>query len=55
MGPKMRRLLAEFWENQEVVTRQTGYHGPQFRANCGMKQGGIASPTLFNVAVYSVV
>ena len=31
----MQVLLAEFWENQKVVTRQNRYHGPQFRVTCG--------------------
>ena len=38
-GPKIKRLLAELWENQEVVTRHNGYHGLQFRAACGTTQG----------------
>ena len=51
----MRVLLVEFWDNQEVVNRQNDYHGPYFRATCSTTQGGIASPTIFNVAVNSVV
>ena len=54
-SPNMRALLEEFWENQEVVTSQNGYHGPKFRATHGATQGGIASPTIYNVAVNSVV
>ena len=48
-------LLAKLWDNQEVVTRQNGYHGPQLRATHGTTQGGIGLPTLFKVAVNSVV
>ena len=47
----MQGLLAEFWENREVVTRQNGFYGPYFRATCGTTQGGIEFPKLFNVAV----
>ena len=54
-GPNMQGLLEEFWENQELVTRQNGYHEPHFRATCVMTQRGIASPTLLNVAATSVV
>ena len=48
-GLKMRLILAEFWENQEVVTSKNSYHGTQFRATRGTTQGGIVLPTLFNV------
>ena len=48
-------LLTKFWENQELVTRQNGYHSTNFRATCGTTQVGVASPTLFKVAVDSVV
>ena len=54
-GPKLQVLLAEFWSRQEVVTRQNGLHGTQFRATRGMTQGRLTSPTLFNVEVYRVV
>ena len=54
-GPKLRGLLAEFWSRQELVTRHNGFHGPQLQANRGTTQGGLASTTRFNVAVYSVV
>ena len=55
MGPRMRIILAEFWENQEVVTRKNGHRVPQLRANCGTNKGSFASPTLSNVTPYSVV
>ena len=54
-GPKMWGLLEEFRKNQEVVTSQNVYHGPQFRATCGTTQGGIVPPKILNVAVDSVV
>ena len=53
--PKLRVLLAEFWLRQELVTHQNGFHVPQFQSNRGSTQEGMASPTLFNVAVDSVV
>ena len=49
--PKLRGILEEFWENQELVKRQGGYHGPLFRKTRGTTQGGLAFPTLFNVAL----
>jgi Reverse transcriptase (RNA-dependent DNA polymerase) len=32
MGPNMLRLIRNFWDRQQVVTRQQGYHGPAFPA-----------------------
>ena len=55
--PKLRDLLEEFWSRQEVFTRQNGFHVPQLRLRVtrGMTHKGLASPTLFNVTVDSVV
>ena len=44
-GPHMCRLLAVFWDKQEVFTRQNGYHGLHFRAIREDDQGGLISPT----------
>ena len=38
-----------------MATRYKIYHRPEFRAYHGITQGGIALPTLFNMAVASVV
>ena len=51
----MLRLLRTFWGNQQVVARQSGYHGAPFQPTRGATQGGIVSPTLFNVVVDAVV
>ena len=53
-GLKMQGLMEAFLENQEVVIRQNGYHGPNFRATRCATQGGLASPKIFNVAVDSM-
>ena len=54
-GSKICDILADFWKNQEVVTRQIRYHAPQLRATHGTTKRGLESPTLFNVSVDSVV
>ena len=54
-GPKIWGLLAESWSQQEVFTCQNSFHEPQFLLTRGTTQGGLASPTLLNVAVDSVV
>ena len=47
-------LLVVFWYQQNVLTHQNGYHGPHFKKR-GNTQGGLISPTLFNLIVYNVV
>ena len=54
-GPHMYRLLAVFWDQQEVFTHQNGYHGPHFKSTRGTTQDGIISPTLFNLIVDNMV
>ena len=55
VGDKACTLLARFWEEMQVVARQSGYHGMVFRTSCGVTQGDIISPTLFNIVVDAVV
>ena len=38
-----------------MITRQSGYHVTQFRETHSTTQGGLVSPTLFNVDFNSVV
>ena len=54
-GPRMCRILEVFWDQQEVVTHQNGYHVPHFKENWGTTQGGLISPTLFNLIVNNTV
>ena len=54
-GRHMCNLLVVFWEKQEVVIRQNGYHGPHFRETKGTTQGGLISSTLFNLNVKNMV
>ena len=54
-GPKPRGLLAEIWSRHKLVTFQNGLHGPQFQYTRGMAHGRLALPTLFSMAVDSVV
>ena len=45
----MFRLLENFWDHQQVVSIQNGYHGLAFQDTWGTSQGGLLSQTLFNV------
>ena len=44
-------ILETFWECHQVAPGQNGFHRPAFPAPRGTRQGGIMSPTLFNVVV----
>ena len=55
VGPNTRRLIANYWDKQQIAARQAGYHGPCFTAGSGATQGGLLSPNLFNICVDSVV
>ena len=54
-GPHMCRLLSVFWDQQEVVIHQSGYPGPHFKKTRGTNQGGLISPTIFNLIVDNVL
>ena len=51
----MCRLLAVFWDHQEVINHQNGYHGTHFKETRGTTQGRLISPTLFYLIVNNVV
>ena len=51
----MRGILEEFWEWQEVVTRENGCHGPHIQATRRTTHGGLLSPTLCNIILDNVV
>ena len=55
VGDKACTLLARFWEQMQVVARQSGYHGKALWTSCGVTQGDIISPTIFNIVVDAVV
>jgi hypothetical protein len=47
--------LGTFWASQKIAARQGGYYGRPFAASCGVTQGDIVSPTIFNVCVNTVI
>ena len=54
-GPKMCGVLENFWECQQMVPRQNGFHRMAFPATRGITNGRLVSPTLFNVVVDNVI
>jgi hypothetical protein len=55
MGPALCLILRNFWDQQMVVARQSGYLGDPFAADRGLTQGDVISPTLFNLVCNAVV
>jgi len=55
VGPCMHGILKAFWEGQSIVAKLGGYYGKPFGADRGVVQGGIDSPTLFNVVCDAVI
>ena len=55
VGPRGLRLLSTFWDQQQVVAKQSGYHGDPFDVTRGVTQGDIISPTIFNVIADAVI
>jgi hypothetical protein len=48
-------LIQAFWDSQQMVARQAGFHGEAFMATRGVTQGDPLSPTIFNIVVDAVV
>ena len=55
MGPNVLSLLKFYWDHQRCVAKCRNYHGETFVPYHGVAQGGVVSPTFFNVLVNAVV
>ena len=55
VGPNALGLIKFYWDNQRCVAKCGKYHGETFVPYHGATQGGVVSPTLFNVLVDAVV
>ena len=55
VGPRSLKLLRQFWVQQKVVAKQSGYFGEAFDATRGVTQGDIISPTIFNIVADNVI
>ena len=55
VGPNVLGLLEFYWDHQYCVAKCGKYHGETFVSYRGATQGGVVSPTLFNVLVDVVV
>ena len=55
IGPNALRLMKAFWDRQQVVAKQCGFHGSPFHAEQGETQGGIVLPPAFNILMDAAV
>ncbi len=55
VGPKMLRLICNFWDLAMKVCRAKGNYSRTFKAGRGVTQGGPLSAKLFNILVNAVV
>jgi hypothetical protein len=55
MGPNLIRILRNFWENLQVVPRQSGFYGHPIPSRRGVTQGDPLSPTIFNIVIDAIV
>jgi Reverse transcriptase (RNA-dependent DNA polymerase) len=55
MGPNLLRILKKFWDNLQVVPRQSGYYGSPIPVRHGVTQGDPLSPTIFNIVIDAAV
>ena len=55
IGPKLQKLLHQYWEKQEVVPKPGKFFGRTLHIERGVTQGDPVSTTIFNIVVDSVV
>ena len=55
VGTQAHRILQTYWRRLTMVARAGGYYGTAFWEECGVTQGDLLSPTIFNVVVDAVV
>ncbi len=54
VGPNMRRLICQFWDEAQMVCRASGNYGVPFKASQGVTHGVPLSSKLFNLLVDAV-
>ena len=55
VGPRMIRLIRNYWRDAIMVCRAMGNYGQPFKTGRGVTQGGPLSAKLFNILVDAVV
>ena len=55
VGQNVRTLINNMWSQDTIIPKQQQFYGKQFKAERGVRQGDIVSPTIFNIVMDAVV
>ena len=55
VGQHILDLLSKYWDLQQIVAQQSGFHVEPFKSGRGIVQGSILSPELFNIISDAVI
>ena len=55
IGFKTLRLIQRFWDKGILIWKASGCYGEPFKARRGVTQGGLVSPTIFNLMVDAAI
>jgi len=55
VGPNVLHILKNFWMYHTIILQQCGFHGKPFPVECGIPQGDIISPIIFNIVMDAVL
>ncbi len=55
VGPKMLRLIENFWSRHMVIPRQQAFFGDPFHADRGLATGDIPAPLFYNIVTDAIL
>ena len=55
VGEKICILLINMWKEDTIVPKQQQFYGKAFKAERGVRQGDIVSPTIFNIVIDAII